>query len=102
MVVTIRGTASSLEQLSGAVSITASPEQIDLHSPTRELTIGQQPLPLLGDINGNGTVDFADFLILSQNFGKDDSSVTDGDLNQDGAVSFADFLILSERFGDSV
>ena len=57
---------------------------------------------LLGDINLDGEVGFADFLILSANFGKNPANVSDGDLNGDGEVAFADFLILSTNFGKTV
>jgi hypothetical protein len=56
-----------------------------------------------GDVNGDGNVDFADFLVLSANFG---TTVTEpppgheqGDLDCDGMVGFPDFLILSANFG---
>ncbi len=46
----------------------------------------------------DGTVQFSDFLVLSNNFGKEgDWSV--GDFDGDGQVAFADFLILSDNFG---
>ena len=55
-----------------------------------------------GDADGDGKVAFADFLILSANFGKQVDAVwADGDFNEDGRVEFADFLILSENFGES-
>lgn len=53
---------------------------------------------ILGDIDGNGTVEFKDFLILSQNFGSD---AEEADLDGDGEVGFADFLLLSNNFGKS-
>lgn len=53
---------------------------------------------IIGDIDGNGTVEFADFLILSVNFGTDAEA---GDLNDDGKVDFADFLLLSDNFGET-
>lgn len=54
-----------------------------------------------GDVNGDDTVDFTDFLILSENFGRNDNvAFEEGDLNGNGQVDFADFLILSENFGD--
>lgn len=53
---------------------------------------------LPGDLDGNGSVTFADFLQLSGNFGEA-GDYTDGDLNCDGLVAFADFLILSGNFG---
>ena len=55
--------------------------------------------PEPGDANGDTTVDFADFLILSANYGRDeDVAFADGDFNSDGVVNFADFLILSQNF----
>lgn len=54
---------------------------------------------ILGDLTGDGEVGFADFLVLSKNFGATDASFADGDLNDDSSVDFADFLILSKHFG---
>ena len=66
---------------------------------TYELSISQ-PEPLPGDIDEDGTVSFADFLILSTNFGETQGQTRDeGDLDGDGAVQFSDFLILSANFG---
>ena len=53
-----------------------------------------------GDLDGDGTVDFGDFLEMSQNFG-DEGEYTDGDLNCDGLVDFGDYLILSANFGEN-
>ena len=55
--------------------------------------------PLTGDVDGNDKVEFADFLLLSQNFGKDVTSRAEGDLDGNGKVEFADFLLLSQNFG---
>ncbi len=55
-----------------------------------------------GDLDGNGSVEFADFLILSSNFGQDVADHTQGDIDCDGSVAFADFLVLSDSFGTSV
>lgn len=52
-----------------------------------------------GDINCDRRVTFADFLILSANFGKVVQSLHFGDADGDGVVAFADFLILSANFG---
>ena len=51
-----------------------------------------------GDIDGDGEVAFADFLVLSDQFGQE-GDYTTGDLDCDGTVKFADFLILSDNFG---
>ena len=51
-----------------------------------------------GDANEDRVVDFADFLILSSNFGQFGSRM-EGDFDASGFVDFADFLILSANFG---
>ena len=55
-----------------------------------------------GDLDGNGKVEFADFLILSGNFGNEVSSHAEGDIDCNGKVEFADFLVLSGNFGNDV
>ena len=50
------------------------------------------------DIDQNGTVDFADFLILAENFGRTEATAAHGDLNGDAKVDFADFLLLAHVF----
>ena len=55
----------------------------------------------IGDFNSDGTTDFADFLVLSTNFGNQVTDVSMGDANEDGFVTFADFLILSANFKTS-
>jgi len=57
--------------------------------------------PNMGDIDGNGTVELADFLVLSTNFGGP-GGAADGDADCSGDIAFADFLILSQNFGQSV
>ena len=54
------------------------------------------------DIDGDGEVAFADFLILSQHFGSVGVGLHQGDLDDDDEVTFADFLILSDQFGRTV
>lgn len=55
---------------------------------------------LAADVNGNGIVDFTDFLVLAGNFGQDVSrGREDGDIDGDGIVSLADFQILARDFG---
>ena len=55
-----------------------------------------------GDLDGNGSVEFADFLVLSANFGQDVADHTEGDIDCNGRVEFADFLVLSNAFGTTV
>lgn len=56
----------------------------------------------LGDADGNGEVAFADFLILSANFGQTTNDHRLGDFDCNGEVAFADFLTLSSNFGATV
>jgi|GEM_PF-3395131 len=58
-------------------------------------------VPGNGDIDGNGQVEFADFLIMSTNFGQAADSAG-GDIDCNGTVEFADFLVLSNVFGQAV
>lgn len=52
----------------------------------------------LGDADGNGLVQFSDFLALSANFGGAGTWI-EGDFDGDGQIGFPDFLLLSESFG---
>lgn len=72
---------------------------IDLVLARGTVVAGEPGLP--ADINGNGEVDFADFLILSENFGSEVEPGTLGDIDGNGVVEFADFLGLSDAFGDT-
>ena len=56
---------------------------------------------VLGDIEGDGTVDFGDFLQLADSFGNTNQNYVDGDLDLDGIVGFSDFLLLADNFGKS-
>ena len=76
---------------------------LEMWSLTSDATV-EPPEPELldGDVDGNGKVEFADFLILSDNFGQEVSERGEGDLTGDNLVNFADFLLLSDNFGASV
>ena len=52
-----------------------------------------------GDLDLNGKIEFADFLTLSANFGKDHKGWASGDVTGDGKVAFEDFLLLAANFG---
>lgn len=57
------------------------------------------PLGCPEDINGNGTVEVSDVLILLSDFGCT-SNCTGADIDGDGAVSVADILLLLAAFGE--
>lgn len=66
----------------------------------REVWSIQNQTPLAGDIDGDGSVTFADFLVLSSNFGQTTEQGTGvGDIDGNGTVGFSDFLLLSANFG---
>lgn len=56
---------------------------------------------LPADIDGNGTVDVADFLILAYNYGNENMTRSEGDLDGDGLVALSDFIVLRDTFGQS-
>ena len=53
-----------------------------------------------GDADGNGEVDFTDFLTLSGHFGNE-GDYTEGNFDLLGGLEFADFLILANNFGQT-
>lgn len=97
VIVTIRGNALDVGATAGTVSVLPGDNQLTL-DPRRAKAELVPRLP--GDVDGNGKVNFADFLILSANFGREDRvQISDGDLNRDSIIDFADFSILSQHFG---
>ena len=72
---------------------------------TLNMHIALQLQSLTPDFNGDGVVNFADFLAFGGQFG---SRQGDGrydakyDLDSDGAIGFGDFLIFSSSFGKDV
>ena len=52
-----------------------------------------------GDLDGDRTVEFSDFLILSRNFGMDATSYAAGNIDLVDGITFDDFLILARNFG---
>jgi hypothetical protein len=56
---------------------------------------------LPGDLDGDGGVAFADFLVLSANFGAESANYSQGNIDLKDGVNFADFLVLSTNFGQT-
>lgn len=53
-----------------------------------------------GDADGNGVVEFEDFLLVAENFNMP-GDWTMGDFTGDGQVNFTDFIVTSNNFGSS-
>lgn len=56
---------------------------------------------LTGDTNFDRIVDFADLLVIAQNFGQPLLGYRNGDFNHDGVVDFADLLGLAQRYNQT-
>ena len=70
--------------------------------PHGEITfLGREQVLLLGDYNGDETVDLQDFNILKANFGGSDEVFAPGSSNGDGVVDLLDFNDLKGNFGAS-
>lgn len=78
--------------------------EFDLNSDGVVDSLDQQTLvedylgTLLGDADLDGSVQFADFLALSEGFGQE-GGWEQGDFDSNGMVEFQDFLLLSQNFG---
>ena len=58
-----------------------------------------------GDLDGDGDVDFSDFLLFVSAFGTIEGGIgynPEADLDGDGVIEFPDFLIFASAFGKSV
>jgi hypothetical protein len=54
------------------------------------------------DFNGDGSVDFSDFISFAQNFGRSEGDANFDarfDLSGDGSVDFSDFIAFAQQFG---
>ncbi len=71
-------------------------------SASASVVIGSPTPQSVGDLDNDGEVQFTDFLMFSESFGKDVDPFTSGDLDGDGMVSFEDFLVFSNNFGKTV
>jgi hypothetical protein len=57
---------------------------------------------LAGDANHDGAVNFADLVILAQNYNTSDKTFVEGDFNYDGRVTFDDLVLLAQRYNTSL
>ena len=99
---------------SGVTSVSFSPDGAILASGSWDdtiklwdmsLYITSSALASASDFDGDGTVDFFDFLQFVEKFGlseKDEAYQARFDLNGDGVIGFGDFLIFVNAFGKKV
>jgi hypothetical protein len=57
---------------------------------------------LAGDANHDRTVDFADLVVLAQNYNTTDKPFDQGDFNYDQNVDFNDLVILAQRYNTAL
>ena len=72
---------------------------------TIDVRVALELQALTPDFNGDGVVNFADFLLFGGQFGArqgDGRYEAKYDLDSDGAISFGDFLIFGKSFGKDV
>ncbi len=69
-------------------------------SPPQLVVNFTDEIPNLADINQDGTVDIADFDLMSSAFGETGNNLP-ADIDGDQSVGLSDFVILVERFGTS-
>jgi hypothetical protein len=100
------GLTSSVAAVKGGVTALGFAEASTLGLTTFDgLTLGGNAVlvkyTLVGDANLDGTVNFNDYSIVQNNFGK--SSIwSGGDFNYDGVTNFSDFSLLQNNFGQSL
>ena len=68
---------------------------------TDAISIVNGQTAIAGDVNGDGTVTFRDYIVLESKFGKSNMDWWSGDLNGDGVVNFKDYVVLEANFGKS-
>ena len=89
-------------RLAGADVIRGEPLEVMTRSVSVALQVAAPPSP---DFDGNGMVEFADFVLFAGAFGYregDEEYDAKYDLHGDGRIGFADFVIFAGSFGNTV
>lgn len=78
---------------------------IEPHTPLQRVPPGEEILPPLllptpWDVNGDGTVNIQDLVLVASEFGRSGESLK-GDINGDGTVNVLDLVLVSSHFGEN-
>jgi hypothetical protein len=65
---------------------------------TKQIAVGSQATPVKGDLNGDGSVDWADVVIAADMAQGKIAPTTTADLNGDGTVDWKDVALLTDLF----
>jgi hypothetical protein len=92
------------DTIAGDVTLTATaslgrPETVQIATQTLTVIEEAQP-PLVGDVNGDGTVNIFDLVIAAGQFGQAGGNLK-GDVNGDGSVNIFDLVLVAGNFGQS-
>jgi len=68
-------------------------------SPIDVTVVQAKRILLVGDCDGNGKVDYADFVTLKSNFGRTGMGWAQGDFDGNNKVDYTDFVSLKANFG---
>ena len=82
----------------GLIDFPGDPGCTDGHDDSETFSCSDA-FPLLGDANGDGAVDGADYSVWADNYGLEGSDFADGDFNCDGLVDGADYVLWADNFG---
>lgn len=77
-------------QIAGLIDLTPNGRQLFLNTVAYTAALPSSPL---GDADGNGVVNGADYAIIRDHFNLPATSKSEGDVNFDGVVNFADFRL---------
>ena len=86
-------------EFSGSINILSNDPDRAMHTLSISGIVQPLSVEAKSDFNRDGTIDFADFLLLVSAFGSSESKY---DIDGNGAVDFTDFLMFVQVFGKTV